>query len=111
MKLKKCSGCIYCRERKLPDFSKMTEDEEFEFWSSHSPLQFDEWIEENKPLEVSISRPVKKIRTTLFLDPNLKNRIELLARRKGIRYQTFIQMVLKEQTDKELKRIKTVVRH
>lgn len=107
MKPEKCLGCVYCQKRKLPDFSKMTEDEEFKFWSSHTPLQFDGWIEESKPLKISISQPIrKKIRTSLFLDPNLKSRIEFLAQKKGIRYQTLIQMILKEQTDKELKKFK-----
>lgn len=103
---KLCKGCKWCRTRTLPDFSKMTEAEEVEFWSIHDTTIFEHQFEEVKgPILLTVPPPPRKLKVTMMIDPRLKHSLEVLARKKGIRYQTLAQMFLKEKVDQELKHI------
>jgi predicted DNA binding CopG/RHH family protein len=87
--------------RKIPEFK--SEDEEFDFWSSHDSTEFFSETEEiNEPLEITKPKR-KKQRVTMLLDPQLKSQLQKIAEEKGIPYQTLIQMWLKERVRKEIK--------
>ena len=87
--------------RKIPEFK--SEDEEFDFWSSHDSTEFFSETEEiDESLEITKPKR-KKQRVTMLLDPQLKTQLQKIAEEKGIPYQTLIQMWLKERVRKEIK--------
>ena len=89
------------KKARIPKFK--SEDEEFDFWSSHDSTDFFSESEEiDEALEIRKPRR-KKQRITMLLDPQLKTQLQKLAEEKGIPYQTLIQMWLKERIRKEIK--------
>ena len=94
-----CPGCKACIEGKIPDFAD--DDEEEDFWDSHSPSQF--------PLRsIRVNgrgRPqlaLRKQRITIMLNPQLKEHLVVLAAQRGVGYQTLIQDFLLERVAQEL---------
>jgi len=84
--------------KKLPKFSS---SEEFDnFFENQDLGEYDLKFE---PANFIDNRKIKKEKITMSIDPTLKQTISLLARRKGIAYQTLIQMWLKERTNQEIK--------
>ncbi|MCI0413176.1 BrnA antitoxin family protein [bacterium] len=89
-------------EKKLPKFK--SEDEEFDFWSSHDSMDFFGATEEIQE-KLQISKPKRaKQRITMLLDPRLKAALQKIAAEKGIPYQSLIQMWLREMVNLEIKR-------
>ena len=89
-------------EKKLPKFK--SEDEEFDFWSSHDSMDFFGETEEIQE-KLQISKPKRaKQRITMLLDPRLKAALQKIAAEKGIPYQSLIQMWLREMVNLEIKR-------
>ncbi|MDQ7826683.1 MAG: CopG family antitoxin [Candidatus Eremiobacteraeota bacterium] len=86
---------------RLPDF--ISEDDIFEFFESHSGTDFLDDAEEIKGPVLDRRSPQKEV-TTLRLDPALKRVLKLIARNKGIRYQTLISMWLTEKAKEEIRR-------
>jgi len=85
----------------IPKFKN--EEEEFDFWSSHDSTEFFDEIEEiSEPIDVTKPK-VRKQRITMLLDQRLKAQLQKIAEEKGIRYQTLIQMWLKEKVKQEIK--------
>ena len=98
--MSRCSGCEACLTGRLPDFGN--DDEEEGFWEILSPEQF-----ARRPLVVKRrGRPVaavKREKVTLMLFPKLKEKLEELARQKGVGYQTLIQEYLLDRVEEELR--------
>ena len=81
-----------------------TEDDEFDFWSSHDSVDFFKETEEVQD-KLVITKPKRpKQRITMLLDAGLKTRLKKIAAQKGIPYQTLIQMWLREKVNQEIKR-------
>jgi predicted DNA binding CopG/RHH family protein len=97
------------RMRKIPQFK--SEDEEREFWDSHSFLDFPEEVEEVEPFSptpklkeeiLSGKRRRKMKKISLRFDPYLIEMIKKIAKRKSIPYQSLIRMWLAERLEEEL---------
>jgi len=95
--------------KKIPRFK--SEDEEREFWDSHSFLDFPEEVEEVEPFPLaselreeilSGKRRRKMKRISLSFDPYLIEMIKRIAKRKSIPYQCLIRMWLAERLEEEL---------
>lgn len=84
---------------KLPDFKN--EEEVFNFFETHSGVDFMDGAEEIKG-KIIDERPKKEI-TTIRLAPHLKQTLKMIAKNKGIRYQTLVNMWLTERSQEELK--------
>jgi predicted DNA binding CopG/RHH family protein len=88
-------------KKKIPEFK--TENEEFDFWSSHDSTEFFHEAEEISD-KIEVARPkIKKQRITMLIDPGLKAQLEKIAEEKGIDYQTLIRMWLKEKVKQEVR--------
>ena len=89
-------------KQRIPKFR--TEDDEFDFWSSHDSVDFfNETEEVQDKLEMTKRRRPKQ-RITMLLDAGLKAKLKKIAAEKGIPYQTLIQMWLREKVNQEIKR-------
>ena len=87
--------------KQTPKFKN--EEEEFDSWSSHDSSDLFSDSEEIHELLELTKLKRKKQRITMLLDPQLKIQLHKLAADKGIRYQTLIQMWLKERIRQEIK--------
>lgn len=85
----------------LPKFKN--EEEIFKFFEDHSGADFMAGAEEITG-KVFDERPKKEI-TTIRLSHPLKQTLKLIARSKGIRYQTLVNMWLTERTKEELRKM------
>lgn len=99
MSTKRCPGCRACIEGKIPDFSSEAEEEAF--WDVHRVSQFP-----MHPARVGVrGRPtaaVKREKITMMLNPNLKARLQKLAKERGVGYQSLIQEFLLDRVEQEL---------
>ena len=101
------------KDKKLPKFK--TEDEEADFWATHSPLDYPSEFEEmTEPIELSpelrkrieserLDRERKKT-VTFRMEPSKIDLIKLIARRNGIDYQPLMRMWIIQGIDNELSR-------
>ena len=87
--------------KKIPKFN--TDKEEAEFWDTHSAVDYlDELLEPKEPLELSdklrkeIRRKSKRTKISLRVNLEHINLTKILARSKGIPYQTLVQMWIVE---------------
>jgi len=81
------------KELELPQFD--SEEEEAEYWANHSTAPYWDKMEPEE-FQVAVERPRKKL-ISIRLDSDCLERIKVVANRKGIPYQTLIQMWLKEK--------------
>ena len=89
-------------EQKIPKFR--TEEDEFDFWTSHDSAEFFNESEEVQD-RLEMSKPKRpKQRITMLLDAGLKARLKKIAAEKGIPYQTLIQLWLREKVNQEIRR-------
>jgi len=89
------------KKDKVPKFK--TEDEVREFWDTHD---FTDYLGAAQKVEIKFvdTRP-KKQAISLKIDPNLKSKVQMLAQKRGTRYQTLINMWIKEKADEESTRL------
>ena len=82
---------------KIPKFA--SEQEESEFWDTHS---FADYLDDTEEVDVRFvdTRPAKT-QISLRLEPETITRLKELARRKGIGYQTLIRMWVIERLQQE----------
>src|SRR3990167_9931996 len=90
-------GEKYMRKKKskLPDFNKMTYREEAKFWDTHSFTEFEDELE-----EVEIVFDLKKPRDEtiiLRVQKDIKDRLDRVARSKGLNMSTLARMWLIEK--------------
>lgn len=83
------------KKNKLPDFNKMSLEEEAKWWDTHDVTDY--W---NEMEDVDIVFDLKKPRTeTLIvrLQKDLKDRLTNIARKKGLNVSTLARMWLIEK--------------
>lgn len=82
----------------IPKFK--SEEEEREYWLTYSTASA--WDEANEIKEPIIdARPTKEL-ISLRINPELREAVKVVAKKKGIGYQTLIQMWIKEKADQEI---------
>jgi predicted DNA binding CopG/RHH family protein len=82
---------------KLPEFK--SEQEEAEFWATHDSTEF---LDNTEPVDVTFvdARPLKK-QISLRLDAETIDALKVVARRKGLGYQTLIRVWVMERLAQE----------
>ena len=82
---------------KIPQFA--SEQEEAEFWAVHESTPY---LEDTEAVEVSFedARP-RKTEISLRLDAESVAELQVVARRKGVGYQTLIRMWVMERLAQE----------
>ena len=95
--------------KKLPKFK--SEEEEARFWATHSPLDYpDEFTDIEEPFEISPSllkkvakrREERKRLLTLRIGQHQIDLARVVARRRGIGYQTQMRMWVIEGMHKDI---------
>ncbi|MHB8841510.1 MAG: CopG family antitoxin [Candidatus Aquicultor sp.] len=87
-------------KKKIPHFKN--EEEEREFWQAHSATEFLDDMEDVTD-EVIVTRPKKRL-LSFRIDDEVIERLQKLARRKGIGYQTLMRVWVMERLEEEEKR-------
>jgi predicted DNA binding CopG/RHH family protein len=85
--------------KKIPKFK--SDKEVARFWETHS---FEDYHRDTKEAEIRCIKKPKKI-ITIRLDPDDIKSVEVVAQRKGLSYTSLLRMWIKENLDKEAKRI------
>ncbi|MFH0937497.1 MAG: CopG family antitoxin [Candidatus Daviesbacteria bacterium] len=83
------------KKSKLPDFNKMSYKEEAEFWDTHDITDFEDETE-----DVNIVFELEKPRDEtiiLRVQKDIKERLEKIARSKGLNLSTLARMWLLEK--------------
>ena len=81
---------------KIPEFK--TEDEEIKHWEKHSIADY--WTDLKESNE-TFKRPKLKP-VTLKLDPLVLKKIKMLAKKRGISYNTYIRYLLAKSIEDEM---------
>jgi hypothetical protein len=80
---------------KLPDFSKMSREEEAQWWDTHDVTDY---LDELEPVEVQFDLEKPREETVVFrLHAGVKQYLEGLARRKGLNLSSLIRMWVMEK--------------
>lgn len=94
---------------KIPKFK--TDKEEAEFWDTHSAVDFlDELLEVEEPVYLSarlsseIRKKGKRTKISLRVNPEHIKLAKVLAKSKGIPYQTLVQMWIADGLKRELRK-------
>jgi len=85
------------KEMKLPDFEN--EDQEREFWATHSPLDYFDAKKPQKGMFPNLKPSLKSI--SLRLPEDLLNELKNLANKKDIPYQSLVKIYLAKQVAEE----------
>lgn len=80
-------------KKRLPDFSKMTIEEEAEWWDSHDTADYDrEFVDE----DIVFVPGGRKMAMTVRLEPGLISELSAEAKAKGIGPSTLARMLIIE---------------
>lgn len=83
--------------RKIPKFKN--EDEEREFWYTHSPLDF---FDDLRPMEFDFSELKPSTKTiSIRLPQSMINQLKKLANKKDVPYQSLLKIFLGEKIKEE----------
>lgn len=85
--------------KKIPKFKN--EEEAAKFWETHS---FEDYQGDTKDADIAFVKKPKKT-VALRLDPADIKSVETIAKRKGLSYTSLLRMWIKEQLDREAKRV------
>lgn len=90
-------GKIYMKKKKakLPNFDKMTYQEEAHFWDTHSVTDFEDETEEIE-IVFELNQPRDEM-IMVRMQKHIKDRIEKIARSKGVNLSTLVRMWLLEK--------------
>jgi len=77
------------RTQEIPAFASV--DEEFEFWETHEPEEFEDGPADDLILAI---RPRRKVAVTLRLDEGLLAEIRKIAREENVPYQTLTRALI-----------------
>jgi len=80
-------------KRKLPDFKN--EDEERDFWATHSPLEYFDSKKLKRASFPNLKPSLKSI--SIRLPEDLLNELKTLANKKDVPYQSLAKMFLAKQ--------------
>ncbi len=86
--------------KKLPEFK--TEDEEREFWATHSSTDYFDWSKAERAVFPNLKRSTETI--SLRLPESLLARIKQLANKRDVPYQSLMKMFLAEKLEETLHR-------
>jgi len=98
------------KKKKIPKFK--SEKEEAQFWSKHSPLDFqEEFTEVEEPFEldpalirrIAKERRERKRSVTFRIEPSKIDLVKIIAESRGNAYQTMIRMWIGEKIYEEFK--------
>ncbi len=85
------------RLKKIPEFK--SEEEEFEFWSTHDST---EYVDYSKGKRVLFSKLKPSTRTiSIRLPEPLIERLKLLAKKRDVPYQSLLKIFLAEKVKEE----------
>lgn len=83
--------------RKIPKFKN--EDEERQFWYTHSPLDF---LDDLRPVEFDFSELKPSTKTiSIRLPQSMLNQLKQLAHKKDVPYQSLLKLFLGEKIKEE----------
>ena len=85
--------------KRIPKFKN--EEEEHEFWATHSPLDFFDTSRAKKVTLPNLKPSVKTI--SLRLPEMMLEKLRLLANKKDVPYQSLLKMFLAERIEAELR--------
>ena len=89
---------------KLPDFNKMTYKEEATWWDSHDWGEF--WDElEDVDMVVELEKPRDET-VVLRVQKDIKEKLDRVARSRGLNLSTLVRMWLMEKLQENLRRTK-----
>lgn len=89
---------------KFPDFDKMTYKEEANWWDKHD---FTEFWDETEKVEIVFELNKPRDETiVLRVQKDIKDRMDRLARVKGLNLSTLVRMWLMEKLQENLRRTK-----
>lgn len=85
-------------KKKLPDFSKMTDDEIADFWDTNDSADYWDQMEEVKEeyVDKHVMKPI-----SIRIDERTLEKLKKTASEKGIGYQTLIKIWINERLEKE----------
>jgi predicted DNA binding CopG/RHH family protein len=83
--------------KKIPEFKSIKEEREF--WANHSSADY--WDDMEKS-DDKFKRPKLKP-ISLKLDPNLLERIRVVAHKRGLSYNAMIRYLLSKGIEKEIR--------
>ncbi len=86
-------------KKRIPKFKN--EDEEREFWATHSPLDFFDKRSVQKITLPNLKPSVKTI--SIRLPEMMLEQLKLLANKRDIHYKSLLKMFLAERLDAELR--------
>ena len=98
-------------KKKLPKFK--SEKEEAQFWSNHSPLDFEEEFEDvQEPFEfdpavierMAKERKERKRPVTFRIEPSKIDLVKIIAKKYGSAYQTTLRIWINEKIYEEFKK-------
>jgi len=87
-------------KKRIPKFKN--EDEEREFWATHSPLDFLDTNSASRVILPNLKPSVKTI--SLRLPEMMLEQLKLLANKRDVPYQSLLKMFLAERIEAELYR-------
>jgi len=85
-------------KKSIPKFN--SEDEEREFWATHSPLDFFDKSSFKRVTLPNLKPSVKTI--SIRLPEMMLEQLKLLANKRDVPYQSLLKMFLAERIEKEL---------
>jgi predicted DNA binding CopG/RHH family protein len=83
----------------IPKFK--SEDEQHEFWATHSPLDFFDTSSARRVILPNLKPSVKTI--SIRLPEMMLEQLKLLANKRDVPYQSLLKMFLAERLDAELR--------
>ncbi|KKQ07495.1 hypothetical protein A2858_02185 [Candidatus Daviesbacteria bacterium RIFCSPHIGHO2_01_FULL_36_37] len=83
------------KKNKLPNFNKMTYEEEAHFWDTHDITDYEDETEEVEII-FDLKKPREKI-VPIRMQAELRDRLDQIARSKGLNLSTLIRMWLMEK--------------
>lgn len=84
--------------KRIPKFKN--EDEEREFWATHSPLDYFDMSKAKKVVFPNLKPSVKSI--SIRLPEHMLETLKLLANKRDVPYQSLLKMFLAERIQAEL---------
>lgn len=85
------------KQNKIPMFKN--EDEEREFWSTHSPLDYQENVES---IEMNLSELKPSTKTiSIRLPESMIDQLKRLAKKRDVPYQSLLKILLGEKIKEE----------
>ncbi len=86
--------------KRIPKFKN--EDEERQFWATHSPLDYFDMSKAKKVVFPNLKPSVKSI--SIRLPEHMLETLKLLANKRDVPYQSLLKMFLAERIQAELQR-------